>query len=184
MAVLQQSWRLLARGPALIRLCCFAGTALCAGTQPGTTLVMSKRGVPKLGTTNARGDHLVHVKVSPGAQLWSCAGQPSRAGSGCLTKRALRLQSLVLKAKLRVPPFAPPSSPPPSAGQDPQDHRRRGAQAHGAAAGAAGVQAGGRGRPRLVLGRSSSGGRRLRDPPAPAGVSFLLFLVPLSLIVF
>lgn len=34
-----------------------------AGTQPGTTLVMSKRGVPKLGTLNARGDHLVHVKV-------------------------------------------------------------------------------------------------------------------------
>lgn len=34
-----------------------------AGTQPGTTLVMSKRGVPKLGTANARGDHLVHVKV-------------------------------------------------------------------------------------------------------------------------
>lgn len=33
------------------------------GTQPGTTLVMSKRGVPKLGTQNARGDHLVHVKV-------------------------------------------------------------------------------------------------------------------------
>lgn len=35
-----------------------------AGTQPGTTLVMSKRGVPKLGQPNARGDHLVHVKVS------------------------------------------------------------------------------------------------------------------------
>jgi molecular chaperone DnaJ len=35
-----------------------------AGTQPGTTLVMSKRGVPKLGASNsARGDHLVHVKV-------------------------------------------------------------------------------------------------------------------------
>ena len=33
-----------------------------AGTQPGTTLVMSKRGVPKLGSS-ARGDHLVHVKV-------------------------------------------------------------------------------------------------------------------------
>lgn len=35
-----------------------------AGTQPGTTLVMSKRGVPKLGASAARGDHLVHVKVS------------------------------------------------------------------------------------------------------------------------
>lgn len=34
-----------------------------AGTQPGTTLVMSKRGVPKLGASTARGDHLVHVKV-------------------------------------------------------------------------------------------------------------------------
>lgn len=34
-----------------------------AGTQPGTTLVMSKRGVPKLGASAARGDHLVHVKV-------------------------------------------------------------------------------------------------------------------------
>ncbi|KAI3434453.1 hypothetical protein D9Q98_002530 [Chlorella vulgaris] len=33
------------------------------GTQPGTTLVMSKRGVPKLGSPSARGDHLVHVKV-------------------------------------------------------------------------------------------------------------------------
>ena len=33
------------------------------GTQPGTTLVMSKRGVPKLGASSARGDHLVHVKV-------------------------------------------------------------------------------------------------------------------------
>lgn len=35
----------------------------CAGTQPGTTLVMSKRGVPKLGGQGSRGDHLVHVKV-------------------------------------------------------------------------------------------------------------------------
>jgi DnaJ-class molecular chaperone len=35
----------------------------CAGTQPGTTLVMSKRGVPKLGGQGTRGDHLVHVKV-------------------------------------------------------------------------------------------------------------------------
>lgn len=34
-----------------------------AGTQPGTTLVMSKRGVPKLGASTARGDHLVKVKV-------------------------------------------------------------------------------------------------------------------------
>ncbi len=34
-----------------------------AGTQPGTTLVMQKRGVPKLGSTSSRGDHMVHVKV-------------------------------------------------------------------------------------------------------------------------
>lgn len=33
------------------------------GTQPGTTLVMAKRGVPKLGASSSRGDHLVHVKV-------------------------------------------------------------------------------------------------------------------------
>lgn len=29
------------------------------GTQPGTTLVMSKRGVPRLGASNSRGDHQV-----------------------------------------------------------------------------------------------------------------------------
>lgn len=29
------------------------------GTQPGTTLVMSKRGVPRLGVANSRGDHQV-----------------------------------------------------------------------------------------------------------------------------
>lgn len=33
------------------------------GTQPGTTLVMSKRGVPRLGVANSRGDHQVHVRV-------------------------------------------------------------------------------------------------------------------------
>ena len=62
---------------------------------------MSKRGVPKLGTTSARGDHLVHVKVSSGAQLWSCAGQPTQAKAGlpaCNTERARLLHSLVLKA--------------------------------------------------------------------------------------
>lgn len=35
-----------------------------AGTQPGTTLLMSKRGVPKLYQLQQRGDHLVRVKVS------------------------------------------------------------------------------------------------------------------------
>ncbi|KAL5230390.1 hypothetical protein ABZP36_029166 [Zizania latifolia] len=34
-----------------------------SGTQPGTTLVMSKKGVPLLGKSNARGDHLVRVQV-------------------------------------------------------------------------------------------------------------------------
>ena len=29
------------------------------GTQPGTTLVMTKRGVPRLGVANSRGDHQV-----------------------------------------------------------------------------------------------------------------------------
>ena len=37
-----------------------------AGTQPNTTLLMAKRGVPVMGQTgsNARGDHLVRVKVT------------------------------------------------------------------------------------------------------------------------
>ncbi|GJN13336.1 hypothetical protein PR202_gb00029 [Eleusine coracana subsp. coracana] len=34
-----------------------------SGTQPSTTLVMSKKGVPLLGKTNARGDQLVRVQV-------------------------------------------------------------------------------------------------------------------------
>ncbi|KAH9552280.1 hypothetical protein CY35_09G056900 [Sphagnum magellanicum] len=34
-----------------------------AGTQPGTTLVMGKRGVPLLGKPNLRGDQLVKVQV-------------------------------------------------------------------------------------------------------------------------
>jgi len=29
------------------------------GTQPGTTLVMAKRGVPRLGSDTVRGDHQV-----------------------------------------------------------------------------------------------------------------------------
>lgn len=35
-----------------------------AGTQPGTTLVMAKRGVPRLGQDNLRGDHQVYVRVT------------------------------------------------------------------------------------------------------------------------
>ncbi|KAJ4757870.1 Chaperone protein DnaJ [Rhynchospora pubera] len=34
-----------------------------AGTQPGTTLVMAKKGVPFLGKANARGDQLVRIQV-------------------------------------------------------------------------------------------------------------------------
>lgn len=34
-----------------------------AGTQPGTTLVMAKKGVPVLGKSNMRGDQLVRVQV-------------------------------------------------------------------------------------------------------------------------
>jgi molecular chaperone DnaJ len=30
-----------------------------AGTQPGTTLLMAKRGVPRLGSNSVRGDHQV-----------------------------------------------------------------------------------------------------------------------------
>ncbi|KAF8063844.1 TRN1 [Scenedesmus sp. PABB004] len=43
-----------------------------AGTQPGTTLLMAKRGVPRLGTGNqVRGNHNVHVRVSIPKQLSS-----------------------------------------------------------------------------------------------------------------
>ena len=35
-----------------------------AGVQPGSTLMMKTRGVPKLSQPNQRGDHFVTVKVS------------------------------------------------------------------------------------------------------------------------
>ncbi len=35
-----------------------------AGVQPGATLLMAKRGVPKLGQPNTRGDQYVTVKVT------------------------------------------------------------------------------------------------------------------------
>lgn len=35
-----------------------------AGTQPNTTLLMAKRGVPKMNQGGSRGDHLVRVKVT------------------------------------------------------------------------------------------------------------------------
>ncbi|KAK1288447.1 hypothetical protein QJS10_CPB19g00670 [Acorus calamus] len=34
-----------------------------AGTQPGTTLVMAKKGVPVLGKASVRGDQVVRVQV-------------------------------------------------------------------------------------------------------------------------
>lgn len=41
----------------------FVDLKIPAGTQPGSTLVMSKRGVPLLGKPNLRGDELVKVVV-------------------------------------------------------------------------------------------------------------------------
>jgi molecular chaperone DnaJ len=35
-----------------------------AGTQPGTTLLMAKRGVPRVGQPGVRGNHQVHVRVT------------------------------------------------------------------------------------------------------------------------
>ena len=43
-----------------------------AGTQPGTTLVMQKRGVPKLANKSIRGDH--QVSLSSPQQSCSTAG--------------------------------------------------------------------------------------------------------------
>lgn len=39
------------------------------GTQPGTTLLMAKRGAPRLGNSAMRGDHSVHVRVKIPKQL-------------------------------------------------------------------------------------------------------------------
>ena len=45
-----------------------------AGTQPGTTLVMAKRGVPRLGSSTVRGDHQVRPCVAAArARLCSCS---------------------------------------------------------------------------------------------------------------
>ncbi|XP_024376714.1 chaperone protein dnaJ A7A, chloroplastic [Physcomitrium patens] len=41
----------------------FVDLKIPAGTQPGSTLVMAKRGVPLLGKSNLRGDELVKVQV-------------------------------------------------------------------------------------------------------------------------
>ncbi|CAD7695774.1 unnamed protein product [Ostreobium quekettii] len=39
------------------------------GTQPDTTLLMAKRGVPVLGSSTSRGDHKVHVRVKIPSKL-------------------------------------------------------------------------------------------------------------------
>eukprot|EP00882_Tetradesmus_deserticola_P020993 GHRQ01022687.1.p1 GENE.GHRQ01022687.1~~GHRQ01022687.1.p1 ORF type:complete len:212 (+),score=72.80 GHRQ01022687.1:209-844(+) len=62
------------------------------GTQPGTTLLMAKRGVPRLGANNVRGNHNVHVRVSIPKQLGS-------------DERKLVEQLKELQAKARVGPF-------------------------------------------------------------------------------
>ena len=57
------------------------------GTQPGTTLVMSKRGVPRLGAESIRGDHQVractasqNAECSPTTSYHSAQnGMPSAA---------------------------------------------------------------------------------------------------------
>lgn len=36
---------------------------MSSGTQPETTLLMSKRGIPRLGRPTELGDHKVHVRV-------------------------------------------------------------------------------------------------------------------------
>lgn len=64
-----------------------------AGTQPGTTLLMAKRGVPRLGASNqVRGNHNVHVRVSIPKQM-----------SG--DERKLVEQLKELQSKTRVGPF-------------------------------------------------------------------------------
>jgi len=63
-----------------------------AGTQPGTTLLMAKRGVPRLGNATVRGDHQVHVRVRIPKQL-----------SGDERKLVEELKDLQSKAK--VGPF-------------------------------------------------------------------------------
>eukprot|EP00879_Flechtneria_rotunda_P023447 GHRR01024800.1.p1 GENE.GHRR01024800.1~~GHRR01024800.1.p1 ORF type:complete len:148 (+),score=39.02 GHRR01024800.1:107-550(+) len=62
------------------------------GTQPGTTLLMAKRGVPRLGASNVRGNHNVHVRVSIPKQL---NGE----------ERKLIEQLKEMQSKTRVGPF-------------------------------------------------------------------------------
>ena len=97
-----------------------------AGTQPGTTLVMTKRGVPKLNNTNARGDHLVHVKVGWPACMHAClllcsgpacwwgqgGSMPGRAwGRGACGRPSHVRCSPPTPHVLSVPLFPPPPPP-------------------------------------------------------------------------
>ena len=63
------------------------------GTQPGTTLLMAKRGVPRLGQPSVRGNHQVHVRVSIPKQL-----------SGDEKKLVQELKEL--QSKTKVGPFS------------------------------------------------------------------------------
>lgn len=63
-----------------------------AGTQPGTTLLMAKRGVPRLGQPSVRGNHQVHVRVTIPKQL------PS-------DEKKLVEQLRELQSKAKVGPF-------------------------------------------------------------------------------
>jgi hypothetical protein len=47
-----------------------------AGTQPGTTLVMAKRGVPRLGSSSIRGDQ----QVGRAARCAACSHQRAHLG--------------------------------------------------------------------------------------------------------
>ena len=46
------------------------GPEIPAGVQPGATLLAAKRGVPKLGQPNVRGDQYVTVEVTIPKQVW------------------------------------------------------------------------------------------------------------------
>ena len=135
---------------------------------------MSKRGVPKLGIANARGDHLVHVKV--GARCWVLLTRrppPRISQDGCAVQATCQGLLTPCLKRCTPPPFCN------AAGQDPQDDRRRGAQAHGAAARAADVQAGGQwaglvlnggiaAHAAQALAAACSSSARMRQPPCSA----------------
>jgi hypothetical protein len=61
-----------------------------AGTQPGTTLLMAKRGVPKLGANQIRGNHNVS-QLAPAAPHCSFYLFPCRCCSLVAAASAARL---------------------------------------------------------------------------------------------